>query len=76
MAMAGLAYKEIAQRLQVSTGTVRKHFARLCEKYGAANRCQLAHVATREGVVGGGGDGRLGRLRAQAEPLDLLRSHT
>jgi two-component system response regulator DesR len=43
--MSGLSDKEIAQRLGMSPATVRTHFARLCEKLGAANRCQLGRLS-------------------------------
>ncbi len=48
LGLQGLSDKEIAQRLGMSPSTVRTHFARICGKYGAANRCQLAHIATQD----------------------------
>lgn len=50
LGILGLADKEIARRLGMSPATVRTHFARLCQRYGATNRCQLAHIATKLGL--------------------------
>ncbi len=49
--MNGLPDKEIAQRLGISPATVRTHFARLCARYGAANRCQLGHIASEAEII-------------------------
>jgi DNA-binding NarL/FixJ family response regulator len=53
LAVSGVPDKQIAARLGISTATVRSHVRRLCEKLGAANRCQLAGIATAEGLVEG-----------------------
>ncbi len=42
----GLANKEIASRLYLSSRTVEKHVERLLMKTGAANRAQLAVLAS------------------------------
>jgi len=54
LGILGLVDKEIARRLGMSPATVRTHFARLCQRYGAANRCQLAHIATKLGLFSEG----------------------
>ena len=48
---AGCANKEIAQRFAVSEETVKHHLTRMFDKVGAANRLELALVATRNGLV-------------------------
>jgi DNA-binding NarL/FixJ family response regulator len=45
LGLQGLSDKEIARRLGMATSTVRTHIARLCEKLGATNRCQLGALA-------------------------------
>ncbi len=47
----GITDKEIADRLEISVLTVRKHVASIRKKMGAASRTEAAVVALREGLV-------------------------
>ena len=47
----GCNNKEIAQRLAVSSATVKHHLTRIFDKVGAANRIELAFTAARHGLV-------------------------
>lgn len=47
----GLGNQEIADRLTISAGTVRKHVERLCAAFGAHSRGQVVAVARREGML-------------------------
>ncbi len=47
----GLSNKDIAGRLYLSPRTVEKHVERLMLKTGAANRAQLAALASRAAAV-------------------------
>ena len=51
LVVEGCGNKEIAQRFAVSEETIKHHLTRMFEKVGAANRLQLALVATRNGLV-------------------------
>ena len=52
LVVAGCANKEIAQRLTVSEETVKHHLTRMFDKVGAANRLELAMVASQSGLIG------------------------
>ncbi len=47
----GLANAEIAQRLGISTATVKTHLGRLLDKLGARDRVQLVIIAYETGVI-------------------------
>jgi two-component system, NarL family, nitrate/nitrite response regulator NarL len=49
---AGYANKDIARTCAVSEETVKHHLTRMFDKVGAANRLELARVATQAGLVG------------------------
>lgn len=51
LVVEGCGNKEIAQRFAVSEETIKHHLTRMFDKVGAANRLQLALVATRNGLV-------------------------
>jgi two-component system nitrate/nitrite response regulator NarL len=51
LVVAGCGNKEIAQRLTVSEETVKHHLTRMFDKAGAANRLELALVATRADLI-------------------------
>jgi DNA-binding NarL/FixJ family response regulator len=47
--MEGASNKMIARSLELSAGTVKAHVASLLRLYGAENRTELVHAATRRG---------------------------
>jgi DNA-binding NarL/FixJ family response regulator len=47
----GLSAKEIAQRLHVSSGTIRNHLAKLLSKLGVHSQLQAIIFAVRHGLV-------------------------
>lgn len=47
----GACNKEIARKLEVSSGTVKAHVASLLRLYGVANRTKLVQAAARSGAV-------------------------
>jgi DNA-binding NarL/FixJ family response regulator len=51
MVVAGHSNKEIAQQWMVSEETVKHHLTRMFDKVGAANRVELAMLATRHGLL-------------------------
>jgi DNA-binding NarL/FixJ family response regulator len=54
MVAQGLANDEIAQRIVVSTATVKTHVGRAMTKLQARDRAQLVVIAYQSGLVGGG----------------------
>jgi DNA-binding CsgD family transcriptional regulator len=52
--VAGRTYGEIARALMISEKTVSSHISNLLRKTGAANRVDLARLASGEGPVSGG----------------------
>lgn len=54
MVAHGLANDEIAQRIVVSTATVKTHIGRAMTKLQARDRAQLVVIAYQSGLVGGG----------------------
>jgi len=48
----GMARKEIARAMQISTHTVNRHVANLMDKIGIHDRLELARYAIREGLEG------------------------
>jgi DNA-binding NarL/FixJ family response regulator len=52
---AGLANSEIAERLMVSTGTIKTHVAHILQKSGARDRVQFVVLAYESGLVEPGG---------------------
>lgn len=51
MVVAGHSNKEIAQQWTVSEETIKHHLTRMFDKVGAANRVELAMLATRHGLL-------------------------
>jgi len=51
MVVAGHSNKEIAQQWTVSEETIKHHLTRMFDKVGAANRVELAMLATRNGLL-------------------------
>ena len=51
MVAAGCANGEIADRFEVSEDTVKHHLTRIYDKLGAANRLELAVMATQKGLT-------------------------
>jgi two-component system nitrate/nitrite response regulator NarL len=51
MVVAGHSNREIAQQWTVSEETIKHHLTRMFDKVGAANRVELAMVATRDGLL-------------------------
>ena len=51
LVVAGYANKEIARTFSVSEETIKHHLTRMFAKVGAANRVELAMVATERGLV-------------------------
>jgi two-component system nitrate/nitrite response regulator NarL len=51
MVVAGHSNKEIAQQWTVSEETIKHHLTRMFDKVGAANRVELAMLATRQGLL-------------------------
>jgi two-component system, NarL family, nitrate/nitrite response regulator NarL len=51
LVVAGYANKEIARQCTVSEETIKHHLTRMFDKVGAANRLELAMVATQSGLV-------------------------
>jgi two-component system nitrate/nitrite response regulator NarL len=51
MVVAGHSNKEIAQQWTVSEETIKHHLTRMFDKVGAANRVELAMLATRDGLL-------------------------
>ncbi len=51
LVVAGYANKEIAKTFSVSEETIKHHLTRMFDKVGAANRLELAMVATERGLV-------------------------
>jgi two-component system, NarL family, nitrate/nitrite response regulator NarL len=51
MVVAGHSNREIAQQWTVSEETIKHHLTRMFGKVGAANRVELAMVATRDGLL-------------------------
>ena len=51
LVVAGYANKEIARTFSVSEETVKHHLTRMFDKVGAANRVELARVATERRLV-------------------------
>jgi DNA-binding NarL/FixJ family response regulator len=51
MVVAGLSNREIAQQWTVSEETIKHHLTRMFDKVGAANRVELAMLATRDGLL-------------------------
>jgi two-component system nitrate/nitrite response regulator NarL len=49
--VAGLGNKDIARKCSVSEETIKHHLTRMFDKLGAANRLELAMVATQRGLV-------------------------
>ena len=47
----GMSNKEIARQLHRSPFTVRHHVSQLIKKLGAANRAEVAAIATQRGLV-------------------------
>jgi len=50
LVIAGCSNKEIAQQCSVSEQTIKHHLTRMFDKVGAANRLELAMVATQHGL--------------------------
>jgi two-component system nitrate/nitrite response regulator NarL len=50
LVVAGCSNKEIAQQCSVSEQTIKHHLTRMFDKVGAANRLELAMVATQHGL--------------------------
>lgn len=53
MVVAGHSNKEIAQQWTVSEETIKHHLTRMFDKVGAANRVELAMLATSQGLLDG-----------------------
>jgi two-component system, NarL family, nitrate/nitrite response regulator NarL len=53
MVVAGHSNKEIAQQWTVSEETIKHHLTRMFDKVGAANRVELAMLATSKGLLDG-----------------------
>jgi len=51
MVVAGHSNKEIARQWTVSEETIKHHLTRMFDKVGAANRVELAMLATRHGLL-------------------------
>ena len=51
LVVSGCSNREIAHQCSVSEQTIKHHLTRMFDKVGAANRLELAMVATRYGVV-------------------------
>jgi DNA-binding NarL/FixJ family response regulator len=51
MVVAGHSNKEIAQQWTISEETIKHHLTRMFDKVGAANRVELAMLATRHGLL-------------------------
>jgi DNA-binding NarL/FixJ family response regulator len=51
MVVAGHSNKEIAQQWTVSEETIKHHLTRMFDKVGAANRVELAMLATSQGLL-------------------------
>jgi len=51
MVVAGHSNKEIAQQWTISEETIKHHLTRMFDKVGAANRVELAMLATRDGLL-------------------------
>ena len=51
LVVAGYANKEIARTFSVSEETIKHHLTRMFDKVGAANRLELAMLATERGLV-------------------------
>lgn len=47
----GLSNKEIAEALGISSITVKRHLANLCDKLGASSRLEVAVMAISKGIV-------------------------